>query len=249
MTQPNTSTLARKYKLQVNTGTVSVPTWTDCLALADFKPANAPTIQDDTVYDDAGWGSQTKTLLMWSVEAKFIRRANPNDPTVYDVGQEKLRACSLAFGASGVAQIRYYDRTGGPEAYTGFAEVTWTPDGGDGKALETVSVTLSGKGALTLITNPEAFALPVPSVTAVSPATGLAAGGTLVKITGDYFSGLVGAAAVKFGANNASSYFVQDTRTIYAVAPAHAAGTVDVTVTNPTGTSATAGTANDYVYT
>jgi hypothetical protein len=78
---------------------------------------------------------------------------------------------------------------------------------------------------------------PVPSVTAVSPATGSVAGGQVVTITG---SSLAGATAVKFGTVAAASFTVNSDTSITAVAPAgQAAGQVDITVTTPAGTSAT----------
>ena len=80
-----------------------------------------------------------------------------------------------------------------------------------------------------------ATVVPVPDVTGVSPSAGPSAGGTSVTISG---SGFTGATAVKFGTAAASFTFNSDTQ-ITATAPAEAAGTVDVTVTTPNGTSET----------
>ncbi len=72
-----------------------------------------------------------------------------------------------------------------------------------------------------------------PAITAVSPSSGLVLGGTRVTIDG---SGLSGATAVLFGStpavitSNTSTFVTVDT-------PAEAAGTVDITVTTPTGTT------------
>jgi hypothetical protein len=79
----------------------------------------------------------------------------------------------------------------------------------------------------------------VPTVTSISPLAGPVGGGTTVTITGTGFAGLTGAAAVKFGATNATSYTVNSTTSITATAPAGALGAVDITVTTPGGTSAT----------
>ncbi|HEV3070726.1 MAG TPA: carboxypeptidase regulatory-like domain-containing protein [Solirubrobacteraceae bacterium] len=75
----------------------------------------------------------------------------------------------------------------------------------------------------------------VPTVTKVEPASGPAAGGTSVTITGTGFSG---ASAVKFGSANATSFTVNSATSITATSPT-GSGTVDVTVTTPGGTSAT----------
>ena len=50
---------------------------------------------------------------------------------------------------------------------------------------------------------------------------------------------ITGATAVNFDATSATSFFVNSSTMITAISPAHAAGTVDVTVTTPSGTSAT----------
>ena len=75
-----------------------------------------------------------------------------------------------------------------------------------------------------------------PTVTGVSPTAGPTAGGTTVAIAGTGFSGATG---VYFGLSAASSYTVNSPTSITATAPAGSAGTVDVTVTTPGGTSAT----------
>lgn len=85
----------------------------------------------------------------------------------------------------------------------------------------------------------------LPAVTAVSPTTGPAAGGTVVTITG---ANLLGATAVTFGGTSATTFSVVNATTITASSPAHAAGTVDVLVTTPVGTSANT-VADNFTYT
>jgi hypothetical protein len=82
-----------------------------------------------------------------------------------------------------------------------------------------------------------------PTVTSVSPASGPAAGGTGVTITG---TNLENASAVKFGAAAAGSFTVESPTTITASSPA-GTGTVDVIVTTPGGTSTT-GAADHFTY-
>src|SRR5207245_849012 len=79
-----------------------------------------------------------------------------------------------------------------------------------------------------------------PGWTSGSPAAGAAAGGQGDKMTG---GGFPAASAVSFGGTAAASFVVNNDGSITAVSPAEAAGTVDVTVTTPGGTSATS--AND----
>lgn len=85
-----------------------------------------------------------------------------------------------------------------------------------------------------------------PVVTAVSPATGLAAGGTAVTISG---WNLTGATGVTFGGTAATAVVVIGPNTITCTSPAKAAGTYDVRVTTPRGTSPIAGAADNFVYT
>src|SRR5207253_569025 len=72
-------------------------------------------------------------------------------------------------------------------------------------------------------------AIGVPIITQISPAAGSTSGGTTVIITGQAFNG---ATSVNFGITPATSYTVNSTTQITAVAPAHAAGQVDIFVTN-----------------
>ena len=82
-----------------------------------------------------------------------------------------------------------------------------------------------------------------PAVTKVSPNAGSTAGGQAITITGTTFGGVT---AVKFGTTTASFTLVDPTH-IKVTSPAHAAGTVDVKVTNVKGTSAVVA-ADKYTY-
>jgi hypothetical protein len=84
---------------------------------------------------------------------------------------------------------------------------------------------------------------PPPTVTAVTPASGPAAGGTQVTVTGTALSGVT---AVDFGGTPSSGIFVDSPTEVSATVPA-GSGTVDVTVTTPSGTSAPSA-ADHYTY-
>jgi hypothetical protein len=81
-------------------------------------------------------------------------------------------------------------------------------------------------------------------VSGVFPPTGLTTGGTSVTISG---TDLTGVTAVHFGTLSAAFTFVND-GTVTATSPPQSAGTVDVTVTTPTGTSAV-NPADQFTYT
>lgn len=72
-----------------------------------------------------------------------------------------------------------------------------------------------------------------PTVTSIAPASGPAAGGTAVTITGTNFTG---ATAVTIGGTSATSIVVSNATTITAVTPAGTAGARNVVVTTPYGT-------------
>src|SRR6185437_5213118 len=86
---------------------------------------------------------------------------------------------------------------------------------------------------------------PVPAITKISPAAGPVTGGTTITITG---TGLSRASKVTFGTSRASHFAVISSTKITARAPAHAAGTVNIKVTTPGGTTP-AVTASKYTYT
>ncbi len=70
---------------------------------------------------------------------------------------------------------------------------------------------------------------PAPTVTAISPATGTAAGGTAVTVTG---TGFLAGATVSIGGAAATGVTVSSSTSIKATTAAHATGAVNVVVTN-----------------
>jgi hypothetical protein len=76
---------------------------------------------------------------------------------------------------------------------------------------------------------------PAPTVTSISPTSGLPAGGNTVTITG---SGFTGATGVDLGVVAATSFAVVSNTQITFATPKQTAGLHNVTVTGPTGTSA-----------
>ncbi|HXN01155.1 MAG TPA: IPT/TIG domain-containing protein [Candidatus Dormibacteraeota bacterium] len=108
------------------------------------------------------------------------------------------------------------------------------------RLLATAAIALVVLAGATLGPNRSNTALAVcsgPSVTSINHTFGSTAGGLVVNLTGSCFTGLI---SVHFGTSLASWALISDT-SINANSPAHAAGTVDVTVTTNLGTSATSG--------
>ena len=84
---------------------------------------------------------------------------------------------------------------------------------------------------------------PAPTVTAISPNTGSTAGGTSVTITG---TGFAATPSVVIGGSSATAEVFVNSTTLTATLPAHAAGLVNVVVTNPDAQSGTL--TNGYAY-
>ncbi|MEE4419005.1 IPT/TIG domain-containing protein [Streptomyces bugieae] len=97
-----------------------------------------------------------------------------------------------------------------------------------------VQVVVTGPGG-TSAPGATYFYLGAPVLSSITPASGTLSGGTSVTLTGSQF---LNATAVRFGAAAASFTVVSDTLITAVAPPASAAGSVQVTVTTPGGTSA-----------
>jgi heme/copper-type cytochrome/quinol oxidase subunit 2 len=116
-------------------------------------------------------------------------------------------------------QIQFTATTAGT-----FGFVCDIPDCGSGHSL------MSGNFTVVKVSNP------APTVSSIAPTTGSQTGGTAVTITG---TGFLTGATVKFGGTSATNVSVVSATSITTTAPAHAAGKVDVVVTNSDSQSAT----------
>ena len=239
-------TLNRKWRLDINTGTFGAPTWSPVAGITDLKPVFTPTLQDDSDFDGGGAKSKVATAYEWGLDLKVARKVRVSDAATYDVAQEAIRAAAALLGLGNVIDVRFFEYTSaaGPkvEAYRGYVVASWGEDGGAMDALDTVTISLDGRGARSAIAHPDGGAV-VPTTTSVLPASGPAAGGTMVRITGTGFfkDGVVdvdAATDVKFDTTNAIAFIVESDNVLYAVAPAHAAGIIAVKVTNSTGAGA-----------
>lgn len=151
--EPDVTALARRWRLEVNTGTTAAPEWALCPGVTEFQPAAEPNIEDSSDYDSDGWAGNTKTGQSWELSATINRKVTEAAKT-YNPVHEALRLASFAYGAASYVHVRYMDRSGLPEAYEGRALVTWAPSGGEYTALDQVEVTLTGDGPLNPIENP-----------------------------------------------------------------------------------------------
>jgi large repetitive protein len=136
-------------------------------------------------------------------------------------GSGFTNASTVAFGATAATGVTLVSTT----------QITATAPAGAGL----VDVTVTTAGATSATSSSDQFTY-VPSVTSVSPSSGLAGGGTSVTIVG---SGFTAASTVKFGTTAATNVTFVSATQLTATAPAGTAGGVDVTVTTAGQTSAT----------
>jgi hypothetical protein len=128
-------------------------------------------------------------------------------------------------------------------AGAGTRSITFTA-GTAGTLTLDVTVTAAGCPANSAASIPVAAAPPSVTVTSVVPSTGSSLGGTAVTINGTGFNA---GATVTFGGTSATAVVRVSSTKLTAVTPAHAAGAVNVIVTN---TNASTGTlTNGFTYT
>ena len=152
--------------------------------------------------------------------------------TVIITGTNLTTATAVKFGATNAASYTVNSAT----------QVTATSPAGSAGTIHLAVTTAGGTSATGSSDQFTYFA--TPTITGISPTSGLTAGGTSIVVTG---TNLTGATAVKFGAANAASYTVNSAIQITATSPAGSVGLVDITVTTPGGTSAT-GASDQFTY-
>ena len=143
--------------------------------------------------------------------------------TVTVTGNSFTGATSVTFGSKPAPSFTVVSNT----------QITATAPSGTGGTR--VNVTVTGPGGTSPVVTTDQYSYG-PAVTGVSPASGSPAGGSSVTITG---AQLAGATAVHFGSAPATFHVTSTTKVTATSPAATAGGTVDVTVTTPTGTSVT----------
>lgn len=222
------TTLARKFRIDVTSDLTLASGWLQLNGVDDWNDSITPDIEDTSAYDTTGWHTKEVTMQDWSATASFFRRIVSG---TYDPGQELVRARRGQFGDAARIGLRWYDKNGGPEAYSGVAIPGWTRANTAVGNVEKASVVFNATDIpLNMgISNPIA-GLGAAVVISATP-TAVAAGG-IVEITGTGFLGTTGGTGVKFGGTNATSYIVVSDNVIVAVMPAGSAGSAAVVVTN-----------------
>jgi hypothetical protein len=143
---------------------------------------------------------------------------------------------------TGVSAVRFGAASAASFTVNSANSITAVSPAGSAGTVDIQVVTPSGASA-TGVTDQFTYLAP-PAVTGINPATGSSAGGTTVTITG---LNLTGATAVNFGTTAAAGFTVNSSTSITAVSPPGSAGTVDIQVVTPGGTSRASG-ADQFIY-
>jgi hypothetical protein len=189
-------------------------------------PAHAAGTVDVTV--TTGAGTATATAAFTYVPPPIVTGVGPNKGSTAG----GLPVVVTGTGFTGTTSVNFGAR---PASFTvnSDTQIMATSPSGNAGPID-VTVTTSGGTSATSAADKFTYFAP-PTVTAITPNNGPVAGATAVTITGTNFTS---ASAVKFGSNT-TTFTVSSATQILANSPAGTAGTVDVTVTTPGGTSAT----------
>ncbi|QRO02119.1 IPT/TIG domain-containing protein [Archangium violaceum] len=205
---------------------------TSATSLSATTPAHAPGRVDVVVRNADGQGATLAGAFTYDV---------PPPPTVLSVapgsglstGGARVTVTGTGFGPG--ASVRF-----GGEVASGVTVTSDTslsailPPHAPGNVDVVVRNTDGQEGSLLGGFTYEAA--PAPTLVGLSPGSGSGNGGTMVTLSG---SGFVPGARVTFGGVAAPVVEVASPSSLTATTPAHAAGRVDVTVTNPDGQGAT----------
>ncbi|WP_430391814.1 putative Ig domain-containing protein [Dyella sp. 20L07] len=216
----------------------------------------------------AGWSLSTAGVLTGTptVTTTYTITYNVQDSTTIATGGSYTQAQTVTLAVNALPAVTSMSPTSGPAAGgtsvtimgTGFTGATAVAFGGTAatgytviSATQITATAPAGSGTVDVrVTTPSGTSpatasdqftyIAAPVVTSLSPITGLLGGGTSVTISG---TGFTGSTAVTFGGAAATTYTVNSATQITAIAPAGmGAGTVDVRVTSPGGTSAISAT-------
>jgi alpha-tubulin suppressor-like RCC1 family protein len=209
----------------VKFGTTNATSFTanSATSITAVSPAGTGTV--DVTVTTEGATSATSSGDQFSYGPSVTNVEPNNGPTaggtsVSITGTNLVGVTAVKFGTANAASFTVNSPT----------SITAVSPAGTGA----VHVTVTTEGGTSTGSSADEFSYG-PAVTRLEPEYGPPGGGTSVTITGTHFTGTT---AVKFGSTDATSFTVNSSTSITAVAPA-GTGTVDVTVTTPEGTSLT----------
>ena len=189
--------------------------------------AEAPSISTDgtTLYYHALVGGEYRieTVTRAPAPAPTVTAVSPRKGAASGGTLVKIKGTNLA----GAVTVSFGTATASDVQVTSATQITAVAPPATPGTVDVIVTTPSGSSAVSSI---DRFKF-VPTVTKLAPAGGPVTGGTTVKVTGSGFVPGTTATAFRFGAAKAGSVTCVTTTECTVTAPAHGAGTVDVTAT------------------
>jgi len=151
---PTTTALARRFAVDVDTAWPSgPPVWARLYGMTDFKPMVKPTNKATSDYETEGNAGNQKVMQETSVEVTYLRKLDAAGAPMD--AHEAIRKAVPLFDDDGTVHLRWYDRTGAPEAYEFYGIPAAEPAATGVEDLDGLKVSFAdvGRGAIP-ITNP-----------------------------------------------------------------------------------------------
>ncbi len=226
----------------------------DCMGPCEGGATYAQVVSPDALQEAPASGTITawRVFGLGSLKLRVLRPAGEEESDLVGEGTSALatnheggaNATSLPIRAGDEIGVDVPNGAGGGVAYKkvmteSAVSLFWSPALAEQGPFETPK---SEEREIEFYLNADIVLAPV--VSSLAPASGAPTGGNAVKITGRDFDGATG---VTFGSTQASSFSVDSTGQITAIAPASAPATVDLRVTGPGGASET-GPADRYTF-
>ena len=190
-----------------------------------------------TLSPAGAWVMQMVTFIATPAPVPTVISVTPNNGStaggtaVTITGTNYAAGATVTFGSTAATNVTVVNST---------TITATTPAGSAGATTVTVTNTTGRSGSLS-----SAFTyVAPPTVSSISPISGVPAGGTPITITGTNFAA---GATVTFGGTAATNVTVVNSTTITATTPAGSAGAVTVTVTNSNGLSGSLASGFTYV--
>jgi len=216
---------------------ISNPTVVSSTQITLTVPAHVAGTVDVRVFNADGQVATLAGGYTYEYPAPTVSSVSPatglttGGSSVTITGTNFRGGATVKFGSASATGVTVHSAT----------QITATSPSGSAGAVSVTVTNNDGKAATKA--NAFTYEYPAPTVSSVSPATGLTTGGTSVTISGTNFRG---GATVKFGSASASSVTVHSATQITATSPSGSAGTVSVTVTNNDAKAATKASAFTY---
>lgn len=141
------STLARDWAVQVNTGDTETPEWVFVRGLSQFAPTSTPTMQDDSDIDSEGYKSQIATAQEMTFAGEGKRKGQKAEGVfTQDPGQAFLRKAGRQMGLDNVIHARCWRTDGVQEGYDSNFSVQWEDQAGGNEDLDSFTFTLMSRG-------------------------------------------------------------------------------------------------------